>query len=57
MVDLNFHGVRLLILMNIVLQGKDIAVLLLVDCFSQKEPEFFYKECVCVSDFSFRKML
>lgn len=60
MVDLNFHKVRCLILINRVLQGKNSAMLLLVSYFSQKELKLFYKGCVCLwcsSVFSFRKMV
>lgn len=53
MVDLNFHKVKCLILMNRALQGKNHAMLLLVSYFSQKELELFHKGLVCVVFFSF----
>ena len=59
-VDLNFHKVGCLILMNRVLQGKNSAMLLLVSYFSKKELKPFHKGCACVwcfSVFSFREML
>lgn len=59
-VDLNFHKVRCLILMNRVLQGKNSAMLLLVGYFSKKELKLFHKGCVCMwcfSVFSLREML
>lgn len=59
-VDLNFHKVRCLILMNRVLQGKNSAMLLLVSYFSKKELKLFHKGCVCTwcfSVFSFRDLL